>query len=265
MTLVTALQMASSHDVDENFQTIEQGLVQAKQAGSQLLVTPEESLTLGMTDKQKLALSKESESIKQRFSELCQEHQMWLIVGSVPIQYDTTHYSSTCLVYNAEGELKAHYQKIHMFDVQVESGVSFKESDFVHPGKDICIVKTPVGVIGLSICYDLRFPDQYQQMTKLGAQIIVIPSAFTPQTGRAHWEILLRARAVENLCYVIAPNQCGLRPNGQGTYGHSCIVHPWGHVMASKEDLPGVMHAEVDLSELAQIRAEFPVLDHQRV
>lgn len=264
MSKVAALQMASTADVQHNLNQIETGLEQAQAQGAELLVCPEECLTLGMTDSQKFEMSEDSRRHTDALAAIASKHNMWLIAGSVPMPYDKQRYSSSCLVFDTDGAIVTEYQKIHLFDVQVDDKTSFKESDTVKAGDDVVVVETPIGMVGLSICYDVRFPYLYQRLSDKGAQIIVIPSAFTPQTGKVHWDLLVRARAVENLCYVVAPNQCGVRANGEGTYGHSCIVHPWGEVLSQAQDEPELIIGTIDLEAQAKIRREFPAISHRR-
>jgi predicted amidohydrolase len=172
--------------------------------------------------------------------------------------------AAASLVYNAQGECVARYDKIHLFDVDVPGRAErYRESANMAPGKAAQMVDTPVGRVGLAVCYDMRFPELFRQMSASGAQLFSVPSAFTAPTGRAHWETLLRARAIENLCYVIAPAQSGIHPNGRETYGDSLIVDYWGRVLARRPRGTGCVVAEVDLKRQAEVRESFPALSHR--
>ncbi len=261
---VAVLQMSSTHDLEENFQKIEQGLKDAKAKACDCLVLPEDCLTLGMDPTQKLNLANKYKKVMERLGSMASKAKSWLIAGSIPVVFDKTRYYSTCFVFDDRGCVVSQYEKIHLFDVAVSDSVSFKESETVMAGEKTQVVQTPFGAIGLSICYDVRFPALYQTLSQLGANVLVVPSAFTPQTGKAHWELLLRARAVENLCYVLAPNQYGLRHSGESTYGHSCIISPWGDVLSLLEHGEGVITASLDFEYLEKLRSDFPVLKHRQ-
>lgn len=264
MYKIAAAQMCSSANVDENFKTIDGFLSQAKDNQADCLVIPEECLTLQMTDAQRVALSKKADIHIKRLSQLAGIHQIWLVAGSIPVAADDNHYYSTCLVFDDEGEIRAQYQKIHLFDVKVSDEVGFKESDTVIAGRSPQVVEMPFGKAGLSICYDLRFPMLYHHYADQGACVLMVPSAFTPQTGKVHWDVLLKARAIENLCYVVAPNQNGQRANGEQTYGHSCIISPWGETLAQQETGKGILYAQIDLDYVQKLKRNFPVIEHRK-
>jgi nitrilase len=174
--------------------------------------------------------------------------------------------AAACLVFDAAGTRVARYDKIHLFDVDVPGGDSYRESQSIAPGPPRAVaIDTPAGRLGLSVCYDLRFPELFRQLAGAGAEILAVPSAFTGQTGAAHWEPLLRARAIENLCYVVAPGQWGAHPGGRRTWGHSLVVDPWGRVLAEHGDGTGVVVADAPREALQSLRASFPVLDHRRL
>lgn len=187
---------------------------------------------------------------------------MWVIAGTLPLKGLQDRVKTSCLVFDDEGRCAARYDKIHLFDVRVSEQEAHQESATIERGDEVVVVDTPVGRVGLTVCYDLRFPELYRQLVLRGAELFTVPSAFTAVTGVAHWEVLLRARAIENLCYVIAPNQGGLHENGRQTYGHSMIVEPWGKVVAQQENGVGMLTADIDLQRLQQLRRQFPCNDH---
>jgi nitrilase len=193
-------------------------------------------------------------------------HGIWLVGGTIPLKSDEENkVRASCLLYNDKGEQVARYDKIHLFDVDVpDSTERYVESETIEPGDQIVVVDTPFGKIGLAICYDLRFPELFRNMQEQGMEILVLPSAFTAITGRAHWEPLVRARAIENLCYVVASAQGGYHANGRETHGDSIIVEPWGGVLDRLPRGSGVVSAEIDCARLKTIRSNFPALGHRR-
>jgi predicted amidohydrolase len=191
--------------------------------------------------------------------------KVWLIGGTTPLRAGADgRVAAACLAFDADGRQVARYDKIHLFDVDIPGRAeSYRESAHVAPGSRVEVIDTPAGRLGLSVCYDVRFPELYRQLSAAGAQLLVVPSAFTSPTGRAHWETLLRARAIENLCYVIAPAQSGFHPSGRETYGDSMIVDYWGRVLKRVPRGTGYALAEVDLVRQSQVRASFPALGHR--
>ena len=198
-------------------------------------------------------------------SRTAQEFKVWIVAGTIPLFTDNPNkYSASSLLYADNGEMVARYDKIHLFDVKVEEEDQvYTESRTVRPGKAATIVDTPFGRLGMSVCYDLRFPELYRYLSEQGAEIITIPSAFTEVTGMAHWESLLRARAIENLCYVVAPAQGGYHVNGRTTWGHSMVVDYWGRVRGQLDKGAGVVVIDPDLEALRATRKSFPVLEHR--
>lgn len=261
---IAAAQMGTTKTVQEAIEQIESLILQSKAEHVDLLVLPEECVSLGLSDEAKMALSQES-TVLQRLQDMAKLHRLWLVVGSLPVYAENNRFYSTLFVLDDRGEIRAQYQKIHLFDVSVSDSVTFKESRLVQPGSKVQCVDTPFGTLGLSICYDLRFPELYRALVAKGAQIILVPSAFTPQTGVDHWHVLLRARAIENLCYVCAPDHSGVRLNGEGTYGHSLIVDPWGRVLAEKEKGTGIITVMIDLDAQHSLRNRFPVLQSKKI
>jgi predicted amidohydrolase len=264
MAQVALIQMISSAKVAENLLHIEQFLIQAKNNQAELVVLPENFAFMGLneTDKLKVAEQYGQGPIQQKISQLAKQLKLWIIAGTIPLKTLGTKVRSSSIVFDDQGLNVARYDKIHLFDVRVSEHEAHQESLTVDRGNELVVVDTPVGKVGLTVCYDLRFPELFQQLMLKGAQLFSVPSAFTAVTGLAHWEILLRARAIENLCYVLAPNQGGHHENGRGTYGHSMVVEPWGKVIAQKEIGAGVVNATIDLNRLHQLRQHFPCVDH---
>lgn len=205
--------------------------------------------------------------IVQSLASWAREHGIWLLGGSIPEARpeDTRIYNTSVLV-SPSGELVASYRKIHLFDVDLgDNGGSFRESDTFAPGDEVVVARLPFGPVGMSICYDLRFPELYRAMAERGVVLITVPSAFAPGTGKDHWEALLRARAIENQCFVLAPAQCGRHSADRASYGRSLVVDPWGIVLAQAGDQPCAIVAELDFGELASIRERVPALTHRRL
>lgn len=268
MTICAAIQMASGLQVEANLLEAEKQIADAAQAGAKLVALPENFAIMGMNEYDKV-LVREIDGdgpIQEFLAATAKKYAVWIVGGTMPMAADADKkVRASCLTYNDQGERVARYDKVHLFDVSVpDSTEQYKESDSVEAGDSACVIDTPFGRIGLAVCYDLRFPEFFRPMAQKGLDIIVIPSAFTAKTGAAHWEVLLRARAIENLCYVIAPNQGGFHVNGRQTFGHSMIVDPWGVVLDCYKTGPGFVAAEVDKIRLEKMRSSFPVLEHRR-
>ncbi|KGP64181.1 apolipoprotein acyltransferase [Legionella norrlandica] len=264
MNRVALVQMVSSAKIVDNLECAEHYLIQAKEQGAKLIVLPENFAFMGRTEAEKLQIAESygQGPIQQKMSELAKDLGLWIIAGTIPLKGQGSKVRSSCIVYDDGGLIAARYDKIHLFDVRVSEQEEYQESLTVEPGTDLALVDTPVGKIGLTVCYDLRFPELYQQLVQRGAQLFTVPSAFTAVTGAAHWEVLVRARAIENLCYVLAPNQGGIHENGRQTYGHSMIVEPWGKMLAQKQENQGIIFADIDLQRLQQLRKQFPCVEH---
>ena len=264
MGLVAAVQMVSSSSIKNNLIALEGYCKRAADEGVVLLALPENFAFMGLdeADKCKQAEVYGRGDIQQTVSRFAERFGLWIVAGTIPLKTKGSRVTSTCLVYSSDGECQARYDKIHLFDVSVSDKETYQESLTVAPGKDIVTVNTPVGCLGLTVCYDLRFPELYHKLLKEGAEIFVVPSAFTAVTGAAHWEVLLRARAIENLCYVLAPNQGGLHDNGRKTYGHSMIIEPWGGIMNEQLSGDGLILADIDLHRLHLLKNQFPSHKH---
>lgn len=264
MARVAVMQMVSSAQVRDNLMHVEEMMTEAKNQAADLIVLPENFAFMGLkeTDKLQMAESYGTGPIQDKISQLAKKLGLWVIAGTFPIKGISTRVRASSLVYDGQGKVVARYDKIHLFDVRVSAQEAHQESATVERGDELVIVDTPIGTVGLTVCYDLRFPELYRQLAVKGAEVFTVPSAFTAVTGLAHWEVLLRARAIENLCYVLAPNQGGNHENGRATYGHSMIVEPWGSVITQKENGKGLITADLDLERLRQLRSEFPCVDH---
>jgi deaminated glutathione amidase len=268
MTTCAAIQMASGPQVSANLLEAEKLISEAARAGAKLVALPENFAIMGMDeyDKVKVAEADGSGPIQDFLAQTAEKHRVWIVAGTLPMRVENPkRCRASCLVYNDQGQRVARYDKIHLFDVCVpDSGEEYRESDSVEPGESECVIETPFGRLGIAVCYDLRFPEFFRSMSNQNLDILAIPSAFTAKTGAAHWEILLRARAIENLCYIIAPNQGGFHKNGRQTYGHSMIVDPWGVVLDCYKTGSGFVTANIDKTRLEKTRKSFPVLEHRR-
>lgn len=267
---VAAIQMVSNDDVDMNLAAAGRLAAAAADAGAGLAVLPENFAYLGRheADKSQIAEADGDGPIQDFLAETAARHGLWLIGGTLPLRApgQSRRAFGACLVYGPDGKRAARFDKIHLFDVAVpDTAEQYKESASTVPGSDPATVDTPFGRVGLSVCYDLRFPELYRHYAAAGAEILAVPSAFTAVTGRAHWEVLVRARAIENLCTVIAPNQGGRHPGGRETYGDSLVVDPWGRVLDRVAAGPGIAIGTVDRDALRRTRERFPVLEHRRL
>ncbi|HEY6483199.1 MAG TPA: carbon-nitrogen hydrolase family protein [Steroidobacteraceae bacterium] len=265
--MLAAIQMTSGADVAGNLAQALPLLQEAAQRGAKLCVLPENFAFLGLRDVDKRTVAeRDGEGPVQDFlAHTAAELGVWIVGGTVPLRAGGDgRVAAASLVYDAGGRRVARYDKIHLFDVDIPGrSERYRESAHVAPGAGVTVVDTPVGRLGLSVCYDVRFPELYRRLSAAGAQILSVPSAFTVPTGRAHWETLLRARAIENLCYVVAPAQSGFHPNGRETYGDSLIVDCWGEVLQRLPRGRGCIVAGIDLGRLADVRMNFPALSHR--
>jgi predicted amidohydrolase len=263
--LAAAVQMTASSSKEENLAKAETFVRLAAERGASVIVLPEVFAWRGSRAEEPAQIERIPGPTSTRLSELARRHRIHLLAGSFLEMSDEARAYNTSLLFNPDGDIVAHYRKIHLFDVDIPGQVKVKESDTKKPGQAVITANTTLGVFGLSVCYDLRFPELYRQLATEGAEVIFVPSAFTFPTGAAHWEPLLRARAIENQAYVIAPNQIGKNAHGFADYGNSMIIDPWGKVIARAADKECFITAEIDRDYLEKVRRELPCLAHRRL
>ena len=263
--LAAAVQMTASSSKAENLAKAETFVRLAAERKAALVVLPEVFSWRGRHRKEPEQVESIPGPTTHRLQELATRHAIHLLAGSFLEKSGESRAYNTSLLFSPDGDIVACYRKIHLFDVDIPGQVSIKESDSMKPGEDVVTVTTQLGTVGLSICYDLRFPELYRGLTQQGAQVVFVPSAFTFPTGAAHWEALLRARAIENQVYIVAPNQIGKNVYGFADYGNSMIIDPWGKILARAPDKECVITAEIDLDYLEKVRRELPCLAHRRL
>jgi nitrilase len=265
ITKIAGIQMASGPNVNANLSEAEKLIEIAVEQGAKLVALPEYFAIMGVkdTDKVKVAEKEGQGPIQQFLAHIAQKHEIWVIAGSVPLQSDTQDkIYNACLVYNDQGKRVARYNKIHLFGLNL-GNETYHEEKTITPGNQVITVDSPFGKIGLSICYDLRFPELYRAMGEV--DLILVPAAFTDTTGKAHWESLIRARAIENLCYVLAPAQGGYHTSGRETHGNSMIVDPWGVVLDRLPRGSGVVIASINRDYQSSLRKSLPALQHRTI
>lgn len=266
MTHLVAIQMTSSPNVDENLNSVAKSLSKLNAIGDKLVVLPECFALFGGSDKAQLANAETRGDgpIQARLSQLAKQHECYIVSGTMPILADTAgKFTASSFVFDPTGASIAEYQKIHLFDVLVDDSTgSYKESRYTEPGKQVVVVDTPLGRVGMAVCYDVRFPGLFEAMGDI--DILVLPAAFTQHTGAAHWHTLLRARAIEKQCFVVAAGQTGVHANGRTTYGHSIIYSPWGDMLAERETAPGLIQARIDVASRKKYKQSMPVQQHNR-
>lgn len=263
--LAAAIQMLAGDDKTANLAEAERWIREAASRDARVVALPEVFIWRGVKKRERDNAESIPGPASERLGALARELGIYLLGGSIleAIPGSAKSYN-TSLLFSPEGALVATYRKVHLFDVDLSEGVSTRESDTRQSGERSVVAQTPLCSMGLSICYDVRFPELYRALSANGAQLVFVPSAFTAYTGQAHWETLLRARAIENQLYIVAPAQFGKSANSFETHGHSMIVDPWGQVIAELADGPGVISAEIDLDFLARVRSELPALSHRK-
>jgi predicted amidohydrolase len=260
------VQLCSGRSVDPNVAQAEALIHEAAAGGAHYVQTPEVTTLMELETKRLFAATEPEEGNRalQRFRELAAELKIWLHIGSMAIKLSPDKIANRAYVLSPAGDIVARYDKIHMFDVDLPGGESYRESKNYKPGERAVIASLPWGGLGLSICYDLRFPHLYRALAKSGATLLAVPAAFTKLTGEAHWHTLLRARAIECQCFVFAAAQGGRHEHGRDTYGHSLIISPWGQILAEGGVDPGVVTADIDLQAVEDARSRVPSLGHDR-
>ncbi len=269
MSQLAAIQMSSGPNIQANLDEAARLISQAASQGAELIVLPENFSQMPMSDNERVENAEAigDGKVQTFLSVQAKKNNSWIVGGTIPIKSDEVGkaYSSS-LLYNSQGEQVARYDKIHMFDVLIEeNNETYNESATTVAGDEVIVIDTPLGKLGLSVCYDLRFPELYRTMIDQGMEICAIPAAFTAFTGQSHWEPLIRARAIENQCYIIASAQGGYHVNNRQTYGHSMIVNPWGNILGNVGTGPGVVITEMDRAVLETTRSKFQVLNHRKL
>jgi nitrilase len=268
MNRVGAIQMTSGIDVGANLDEAARLIGVTARAGARLVVLPENFAAMPKAEADRLAIAEDDGHgvIQEFLAAQARAHDVWLVGGTIPLRArDGTKVRAACLLHDQQGRRVARYDKIHLFDVQLSNGEVYQESRAIEPGDALVVADTPVGRLGLAVCYDLRFPELFRGLLDRGAEILALPSAFTAHTGRAHWEVLVRARAVENFSYVVAAAQWGAHANGRHTHGDSMVVNPWGEVLHRLPQGTGYAIAEVDRDEQMRLRQNLPAIEHRRL
>lgn len=260
------IQLSSGADIAANIAQAEALVTQAAEQGAQLVALPENAFYM-RDETLPLPVYPQAEHPGVLAAQhWAKQYRVWVLVGSVAIPVEgEKRMHNRSLLFTPEGTLAASYNKIHLFDVEIDDGQVYRESARFAPGAEAVVVDTPWGGMGVTVCYDLRFPQLYRALAKKGARILTVPAAFTHKTGEAHWHVLLRARAIENACFVLAPAQCGTHPGERKTYGHSMIIDPWGRILAERDEpTPGIAMATLDMDEVTRVRNCLPSLEHDR-
>lgn len=264
---VALIQMSSGADIAENITAAESMIRKAAAQGAQFILTPENTCHIRRpaTEKLKSAKPAKDHPVIVRFAELARELNVWIMAGSISVLLpEEQKILNRSVLIDANGNIVAEYDKIHLFDVDLPTGEVHRESAVVKPGERAVVAETPWGKVGMTICYDLRFAALFRTLAKAGASILTVPAAFTVPTGKAHWHTLLRARAIENGAFVLAPGQCGTHEGDRQTYGHSLIIDPWGVIMAEGGEEQGIIMAELDMNAVTVARESIPALTHDR-
>jgi predicted amidohydrolase len=263
---VACLQMNSGNDFAANVATYDGMARKAAAAGAKLILSPEYFLMMDGTGRvmREAALDEQGEPALSRITALARELEVWLLAGSVTLKSGEGRMCNRSVLVSADGEVVATYDKIHMFDATLPNGTVIRESSAYRPGERAVLAQTPWGKLGMTVCYDLRFPGLFRVLAQSGAVLISVPSSFQRQTGRAHWHSLLRARAIENECFILAPAMCGDHPGNRQSYGHTLVVDPWGEIIAEGGETPEIVYAEIEPRRVAKVRGMIPSLDHDR-
>ncbi|OGA41212.1 MAG: amidohydrolase [Betaproteobacteria bacterium RIFCSPLOWO2_12_FULL_62_13] len=263
---VACLQLNSGNDLKANLAAVRSMAREAAGNGAQFVLTPEYALMMDGSGRvmRERALAADGAPALGELQSLVRELKVWFLAGSLTVRTDEERIANRSFLISAEGDVVATYDKIHMFDVTLPDGKVIRESSAYRPGDRAVVAGMPWGRLGMTVCYDLRFPGLFRALAKAGAQFIAVPSSFQRQTGKSHWHTLLKARAIENECFIFAPAMCGDHPGNRQTYGHTLIIDPWGEILAEGGDAPEIVYADVDPARAAKVRAMMPSLEHDR-
>lgn len=264
---VACVQMNSGAEMESNLMQAGELIKEAAKEGAEFILTPENTDFMGENRNDTLSRALESHNHPGIlfFSQLAKQYGVWLLVGSMKIKQEDGKLANRSFLFRNTGQLAATYDKIHLFDASIPNGETHQESETFNAGDTAVLVSTPWDYVGMSVCYDVRFPYLYREMAKKGARMMSIPAAFTSETGKVHWEVLLRARAIETGSYILAPAQCGSHPGKRKTFGHSMIINPWGKIIqVREEDTPGFIMSKIDLVNVSKARSAIPSLEHDR-
>lgn len=260
--IASLIQLNSQDNISDNLAAVEKYLYESADNGADLVLLPENTFFMQEPGGQ---LSPNYDEAIIRCSTLAKERRLWVLIGSVKVTADNGKFYNRSLLVNDAGEVVAQYDKIHLFDVMLKGGETYNESAKIMGGKEAVLAKMPWGNLGMTVCYDVRFPYLYRELAHRGADFLSVPSAFTYTTGTAHWHSLLKARAIENGCYVFAPAQCGVHPGNRRTYGHSLVVSPWGEIICeASENKPGITIVQIDVDKVYEARTMLPSLRHDK-
>ena len=265
--ICACVQLRSSDKLEDNIKTADRLVNQAADQGAQFIATPEMTgfMDIRSGGTRSKATSEALDACLAQLRQTARDRNIHVLIGSLAVSLEQDdRFANRSYLIGPTGEIIARYDKIHMFDVDVGDGQAYRESRSYKPGEQAVLAQTSIGAVGMTICYDLRFAYLYRMLAQAGASILTVPAAFTQTTGEAHWHVLLRARAIETGCYVIAPAQCGRHADGRETYGRSLIISPWGEILAEGGTDPGLVMAEIDLDEVAKARKRIPSLQHDR-
>lgn len=263
---IACLQINSGSDYQSNLTTVTAMAREAAGGGARFILTPEYALMMDGSGKvmRERALAADGAPALGELQALARELGVWFLAGSLTLRTDDERIANRSFLISAQGQVVASYDKIHMFDVTMPDGRVIRESSTYRPGDRAVVADTPWGKLGMTVCYDLRFPGLFRALAQAGAQMITVPSSFQRQTGKVHWHALLRARAIENECFIIAPAMCGDHPGNRQTYGHTLVIDPWGEILAEGGEAPGIVYADIDVARVAKIRGMIPSLEHDR-
>lgn len=263
---IACLQINSGNDYRSNLATVSAMAREAAGQGAQFILTPEYALMMDGSGRvmRERAQAADGAPALGELRALARELSVWFLAGSLTLRTDDDRIANRSFLISAEGRVVASYDKIHMFDVTLPDGRVIRESSTYRPGERAVLAGTPWGRLGMTVCYDLRFPGLFRALAQAGAQFITVPSSFQRQTGKAHWHALLRARAIENECFIIAPAMCGDHPGNRQTYGHTLVIDPWGEILAEGGETPEIVYADIDPARVAKVRGMIPSLEHDR-